>query len=313
MNLKDFITKYKGKKVEFHSYGNTALYQCVDLVNQYMTEVWNVKPIIGTNACDFSTKFNKDELTFTANTPKGVPDEGSVVVWNNKVGGGAGHVAVFISGDNKSFTSFDQNWNSDTCQETNHNYNNVTGWLSPINLSQPMIIKPSDTLPEPFYKITEAKEAQKRGLITPKDAWDTVLSKFIQKDKELNAQKTHFDEEQEALIEEKKVLQEKLDGVSADLNARNSYVTQLEAKVKQLEEVSNNIPTSAKNRLNLTDWQNWFINTLQYSFQGGVIAVLTAYSAGVTDLNQLKLVFLGALSTSLVDLIKKLRADNGGK
>lgn len=139
MTLQEFKNKYLGKQVEFHSYGSGAYNQCVDLVNAYINEVLdnNTKDyteIIGTNAKDFNTKYDPEDFEWIANTPTGVPQRGDIVVWNGRVGGGAGHVAIFLSGDANSFESLDQNWSQvERVTIERHNYNNVSGWLRPKN------------------------------------------------------------------------------------------------------------------------------------------------------------------------------------
>jgi len=139
MTLAQFRDKYLGKQVEFHSYGVGAFNQCVDLINQYINEVLDnhtkdYTEIIGTNAKDFNTKYDPEDFEWIANTPKGVPQEGDIIVWNGRVGGGAGHVGIFLSGDANSFQSLDQNWSKkEYVTLESHNYNNVLGWLRPKN------------------------------------------------------------------------------------------------------------------------------------------------------------------------------------
>lgn len=137
MTLQDFKNKYLGKQVEYHSYGAGAYNQCVDLVNQYINEVLDnhtkdYTEIIGTNAKDFNTRYDPEDFDFIANTPNGVPQEGDIVIWNGKAGGGAGHVAIFLEGDVNSFRSLDQNWSQkERVTLETHNYTNVSGWLRP--------------------------------------------------------------------------------------------------------------------------------------------------------------------------------------
>lgn len=132
MTLQQFKDKYLGKQVEYHSYSPLAKYQCVDLVNQYIVEVLGLTPVIGTDAKDFPSRFTTGEFAFIPNTPEGVPEEGDIVVWNGKVGGGAGHIAVFLEGNASKFTSLDQNWSQKQRVTTeSHNYTNVSGWLRP--------------------------------------------------------------------------------------------------------------------------------------------------------------------------------------
>jgi iron-sulfur cluster repair protein YtfE (RIC family) len=133
LTIDQFISKYFGKQVEYHSYNSNALYQCTDLANLYIKEVLNLTPIIGTNAKDFPSKIG-DEFEFIKNTPDLIPKKGWIAIWNGRVGGGAGHIAVVR--DDKatttSFNSIDQNWSKPlfVTLET-HNYNSVSGFLVP--------------------------------------------------------------------------------------------------------------------------------------------------------------------------------------
>lgn len=137
MTLQEFVDKYLGKQVEYHSYGAGAYNQCVDLVNQYIHDCLdnNTKDyteIIGTNAKDFGTQYDKEDFDWIVNTPTGVPVRGDIVVWNGNAGGGAGHVAIFLEGNANSFKSLDQNWSQvERVTMETHNYLNVSGWLRP--------------------------------------------------------------------------------------------------------------------------------------------------------------------------------------
>jgi len=129
MNFDDFIEKYNGKFVEYHSYGTGALNQCTDLVNQFIVEVLGLKAIIGTNAQDFPSKASSD-YDWIINTPLGLPKKGDIVIF--KSSDGVGHISVFISGNILYFTSFDQNYPTGSpCKKVSHNYRNVLGWLRP--------------------------------------------------------------------------------------------------------------------------------------------------------------------------------------
>ena len=129
MNFDDFIEKYNGKFVEYHSYGTGALNQCTDLVNQFIVEVLGLKAIIGTNAQDFPSKASSD-YDWIINTPLGLPKKGDIVIF--KSSDGVGHISVFISGNILYFTSFDENFPTGSpCKKVSHNYRNVLGWLRP--------------------------------------------------------------------------------------------------------------------------------------------------------------------------------------
>lgn len=135
MTFNEFISKYLGKKVDFDNvYGG----QCVDLFRQYVLEVLEFPqpaPVVGARVLWENYSLDKQLYTYydrIPNTPFGVPQKGDVVIWNEKAGGGYGHVSMFIEGDVFSFKSFDQNWPTlDVCTITDHSYKNVYGWLRP--------------------------------------------------------------------------------------------------------------------------------------------------------------------------------------
>jgi hypothetical protein len=139
MTIEEFIAKYKGKKVDWDGYYGG---QCVDLYRQYIDDVLEFPQPRGVaGAKDFWTNYEsdnalKDYYVKVENTPLGVPKRGDVVLWNS---GEYGHVAIFVSGDINSFISFDQNWPTlNECTLTEHNYNEVVGWLEPRKFNLPL-------------------------------------------------------------------------------------------------------------------------------------------------------------------------------
>lgn len=130
MTLDQFIERYLGKKVDYDNfYGG----QCVDLYRQYVKDVlgYPQSPGVGGAAEIWDTADPKyyDKIP---NTPSGVPNKGDIIIWNRRVGGGFGHVAIFLYGDVNSFTSLDQNWPTlDLVTKTQHTYSSVIGWLRP--------------------------------------------------------------------------------------------------------------------------------------------------------------------------------------
>lgn len=141
MKFPEFVNKYLGKKVDFDgAYGG----QCVDLFRKYVQEVLGKPQPIGVvGAADFWTNYEKDpalkdNFDQIVNTPTAIPEEGDVMIWSKKAGGGYGHIGIYISGDVRQFVSFDQNWPSiNKCTKTTHNYTNVLGWLRPKPQEQP--------------------------------------------------------------------------------------------------------------------------------------------------------------------------------
>lgn len=170
MTIEEFAQTYLGKQVEFHSYGTGALNQCVDLVNAYINHVLDNKTkdyteIIGTNAKDFNTKYDPDDFEWITNTPEAIIKKGDIAVWNGRVGGGVGHVAVAIEdGSQNSFRSLDQNWSQvERVTIENHNYTNVSGWLRPKNVHPMATITQKEldeirTRRDELYNITQEQE-----------------------------------------------------------------------------------------------------------------------------------------------------------
>ena len=125
-----FIDKWLGKKIDFDGYYGG---QCVDLYRQYVKEVLGFpqSPGVG-GAAEIWHSADPKYYDFIENTALAVPEYGDIVVWSRKVGGGFGHVAIFIEGDIMNFTSLDQNWpRLDKVTKTKHNYLNIIGWLRP--------------------------------------------------------------------------------------------------------------------------------------------------------------------------------------
>ncbi|KKK75921.1 hypothetical protein LCGC14_2868880 [marine sediment metagenome] len=130
MTLDELIKKYDGKQLEVAGSAN-AKFQCVDLANAYIRDVLGLKIIEWTNAKDFPSKAGSN-YEYIKNTPLGVPKRGDLIVWNGNVGGGNGHIAIFMKGGIMGFTSFDQNWSTkERCKVETHTYRNVAGWLRP--------------------------------------------------------------------------------------------------------------------------------------------------------------------------------------
>lgn len=138
--MQQFVDKWLGKKADFDGhYGG----QCVDLYRFYVKEVLGFpqSPGVG-GAAEIWDSASPEYYDFIKNDPLAVPEPGDIIIWNRRVGGGFGHVAIFLHGDVNRFTSLDQNWPTlDKVTETEHTYSSVIGWLRP---KEPM----SDALQE---------------------------------------------------------------------------------------------------------------------------------------------------------------------
>ena len=129
MTFDEFIKKYDGKPIDFDSkFGS----QCVDLIRYYLKEVLNKVGFLPvTGAKDIWDCYFTDDFIEFHNTPKGIPQNGDIVIWGKTIGQ-YGHIAIFVSGDANNFTSFDQNWPAGSpCHLQGHDYKGVIGWLRP--------------------------------------------------------------------------------------------------------------------------------------------------------------------------------------
>lgn len=157
MTLEEFTNFWLGKKCDFDGfYGG----QCVDLYRQYVKDVLGFpqSPGVG-GAAEIWESASPEYYDFIPNTPEGVPLKGDIVIWNRRVGGGFGHVAIFIEGGMNQFLSFDQNWPTlDKCTFTEHSYSNVLGWLHPKENMDPL----QECLAQHTKLVDEATELRKQ-------------------------------------------------------------------------------------------------------------------------------------------------------
>jgi CHAP domain len=135
-----FIARYHNRPIDFD--GNYG-YQCMDLYRQYVQEALGFPQSPGVaGAADVYDHYLTDYFDRFENTPEALPQRGDIIIWR-RVDDGLpdGHIAIFISGDLLTFTSFDQNSpHGSYCHYRDHQYTNVHGWLRP---KQPPIV-PSD-------------------------------------------------------------------------------------------------------------------------------------------------------------------------
>lgn len=159
MNVDEFFQKYNGKGIDFDGFYG---FQCMDLYQQYNKEVVG-GPHIPANASDVWNTHPHDLYDMVQNNPDNFPEKGDVVIWNNSVGAGFGHIAVCSTADTNSFVSFDQNWPvGSVCHFQNHVYTNVIGWLHPKTPPTPEPQNPifTDQTKIPGNLLGEAEDAE---------------------------------------------------------------------------------------------------------------------------------------------------------
>lgn len=129
MTFAEFVAKYNGKAVDFDG---TAGVQCVDLVDQFLKDVFGITGVWVQGAKDFYNKFASYPAlvkTFDRipNTRNLVAKLGDIVIWG---GGTYGHCAIADgSGNIDTFYSYEQNTTGKHEPTTLicHQYNNKTG------------------------------------------------------------------------------------------------------------------------------------------------------------------------------------------
>lgn len=128
VTLQQFMNAWQGKRVPSRG-GITG--QCVSLV-QHWAEDQGIggTPVFPVPSAYLMAGKRPDAFTWEANTPKGVPSPGDIVVFSNKVGGGHGHTGIVVSANTSSLDVFQQNDPTGSGAYTKrYNYNNVLGWL----------------------------------------------------------------------------------------------------------------------------------------------------------------------------------------
>lgn len=129
MTIDEFFKKFTGKAVD---YDGVAGVQCVDLIDEYLRDCYNITGVWVSGARDLYTQFDRWQSmrsTFDRipNTRELVIKRGDIVVWN---GGTWGHVAIGTGEGNINwFTSLEQNTRGkhEAAQIVKHYFANRTG------------------------------------------------------------------------------------------------------------------------------------------------------------------------------------------
>jgi hypothetical protein len=234
MTLQEFITKWDGKFCEVAGSAN-ATNQCVDLANQFIREVLCLPIIEWTNACDFPSKASG--YTFIKNTPENIPLEGDLVIWSSAIGGGAGHIAIFVEGTASRFTSFDQNYPLNTpCHKQGHTYANILGWLHPKETMN-------------MYKGLDLSNPESMKVAV--DVWKDVMDKLYVKASEYAQLK---DGSETRIKEEAKRYTDFLQALSVKLGVAADEPKILENIAELLVKESNVVTTTGTTHSKLCGW-----------------------------------------------------------
>ena len=281
MTIREFFDKWNGKGIDFDGFYDN---QCMDLAEEYNREVVNAPRLSG-NAADVWDVYPVNFYEKIQNTPTGVPSLGDIVIWNRRVGGGFGHIAIFSEGDANKFTSFDQNWpEGSNCHFQEHDYKNVFGWLHP-KLTNTVAVD-SKVFENLVRKSTTLDKVVEKLHIT--DSETIVLAeinKFLTYEDDIRDKDRKLAEALQKIAELQKQL-EKIDKDHEQLSAQNQALV---IKTDELQTLNETLSKEAQNRQRTIDEQGDTIDTLKKNLEALQKATVVPVSTG-----------------SIIDFIRKL-------
>lgn len=132
MDILSFFNRWIEKNNDFT---NQHIYQCVDIVEEFIHDVLQLSPISG-NAIDLWSNADPTLYDKTANDPTNFPQLGDIVIFKPIPPDTLGHCAIATISDPMTLNTFDQNWGTDKkCHVIDHTYTNTLGWLHAKNFS----------------------------------------------------------------------------------------------------------------------------------------------------------------------------------
>jgi len=277
MTLAQFITKYEGKE---WGYPTQDQYkgQCLSSVKWYMREVFGFNPPpSGVNAAyGYWTNFPNplsDYFIKVTNTKEAIINPGDVPIWNSKVGGGYGHIAVCIQGGKDSFISLDQNWQGKAAHRVTHNFNNIYGWLRPKEIMSDAVQVDSKTF---------------ERLVTNSTRWDEVLKLGYSSAAQIEADVNNYKQEIKNLKVEIQAEKDK------SASCRTEYVALMAKAAKSLGTVQE--PVEVYNALDKLEADLDRLDDLERQFAALQLHSKEQVEELTAEINRLKL-----LKTSLDD------------
>lgn len=178
--LNQFVSNLNGQFVEVSS--KSALYQCMDLAYLWIFALGLPKATIqkgyAYEVWDKATDLTREYFDLIPNTLEAIPQEGDLVVWNNKYGP-AGHIAIVITATQTKMTVFEQNNPLGTSAHVQErSYTNVSGFLRPINLpslNKPQIIELEGQVMQWKQHFEDLKEHLRLAGVMPGDDLPTII------------------------------------------------------------------------------------------------------------------------------------------
>lgn len=284
LTLDEFLQKFNGQPVDFDgAYG----LQCMDLMHQYVYSVLGLTDARILAAAyaryvyeNFDSIYGRENFEKIPNTPTGVPKAGDIVLFGSPMGkftdtNGktqyAGHVCIFIEGDSKKFRSFDENYDAPLPHVVEHTYTYCLGWLRPKN-----------TQPDTQAQLNQAIADRDRnwnfliaisnalGVTTNIDVILAEIKKLISMEDSLNEKQKNLDKANEQITDlegKLKPLQDtnddlktKNEKLSEDLDDQKKKVTGQNIDIENLKTQIIQFKESAK----FTVFTGWKLNILKF-------------------------------------------------
>ena len=111
MNYNEFKTKYLWKRVD---YDKKYWYQCIDLIQQYIKEVWWLTPNSfwwsAINWWTNNTTFPSSQYIKIPNTKTTIPLPGDIIIFDKTSSNIHWHIALTNNATIKELTVLEQNW-----------------------------------------------------------------------------------------------------------------------------------------------------------------------------------------------------------
>lgn len=246
MTLEEFIKKYIGKSVGYPE--GEFVGECLSSVKWYIKEVFGINPPpSGSNsAYGYWSNFPiplGEIFEKINNTPNNVPQRGDIIVWKPWSTNQYGHIAIFESGNLDSFKSWDQNWDGKELHLQPHDYKNVTGWLRPINNSEPTMTEEEKRILQ-FLEEQKANEGKVREafgalkdlpikdaeiqtlqarILTLENSLSSMEDRLTALESELKANLDLVENQQSEVLAAKKELSKKNEELEAMTQQKNQY------------------------------------------------------------------------------------------
>ena len=172
-----FVAENEGKTLGFPE--GMYVGECLSLVKHYIQQRYGIYPPAsgcGAARCYWSKFPNPlgTVLKKVTNTPDLIPKKGWIAVWDEDAGGGYGHIAIVLEANINTFVSFDQNWGGRHAHKVTHNYNNVYGFLAPLEEGGDMVEVPSEKFEELVTKSSEYDKFVKAGYSSASEVEERV-------------------------------------------------------------------------------------------------------------------------------------------